>query len=232
MLEDPWNPCLASATWWVRGLEIGCGHLRPSAIGFGFVLALCLVSGKASGHSLRSDPGAHDSRAARPSDLLPKPLPCGAKNAKVESCLLTSVVGTLRISPHIVRPGKVVTARIEHFSCIDVPLTGPCPVSWQQTGPSGAPFESVASYLKPITPCGKLDHICRWRVSNRAPTTHYGVLGVDFGHTEGSEGAETFSAVINNYIGILGPKPPPPLPKPVPPESGPPSQPITPMPPP
>ncbi len=141
------------------------------------------------------------------------------------------MVGTLKLSPHIVRPGKVLTARIENFSCIDVPLSGPCPVTWERTG-NQAVTESIASYLKPITPCGKTDHLCRWRVSKLAPTTRYGVIGVNFGHTVGAEGAETFSAVINGYVGILGPNPPPALPKPGSGNPGPPPEPIVPITPP
>jgi len=206
--------------------------MRLALLGLALGVVLCLASAAASGQSTyRSDPTAHAARAARPSDLLPKPLPCGSKGANVNSCLMTSVVGTLRVTPHIVRPGKVITARIENFSCTNVPLTGPCPVTWEQTGPAHALTGSVASFLKPITPCGKLDHICRWRVSKSAPTTRYGVVGVDFGRTVAQEGVETFSAVINDYVGILGPKPPPPLPKPTP-GGGPPSQPIVPTPPP
>ena len=206
--------------------------MRPTAIGFAFVAALCLLSSTASGLSApRTDPSAHSSRAARPSDLRPKPLPCGTTGASLESCLLTSVVGTLRISPHIVRPGKVITARIERFSCIDIPLTGPCPVTWEPTGVN-APAGSFASYFRPTRPCGKLDHICRWRVSKRAPTSRYRVLGANITRTVGVEGAEPFDAIITDYVGILGRKPPPPLPKPGPVVPGPPSQPIVPIPPP
>lgn len=202
------------------------------SLGLGFGAVVCLASTTASGQPpLKAGPTARAARAARPSDLLPKPLPCESKGANVNSCLMTSVVGTLRITPHIVRPGKVITARIEHFNCINVPMTGPCPLTWEQTGANHAVTGSVASYLKPITSCGKLDQICKWRVSKRAPTTRYGVVGVDFGRTIAQEGAETFSAVINDYVGILGPKPPPPLPKPAP-GPGPPSQPTVPVPPP
>jgi hypothetical protein len=205
--------------------------MRPTSVGV-TVTAVFLLIVTASASSLPARrAGAEASRTARPSDLLPKPLPCGGAGANVNSCLLTSVVGTLKVSPHIVRPGKVLTARIENFSCMDVPLSGPCPVTWERTG-DRAVTESIASYLNPITPCGKTDHLCRWRVSKQAPTTRYGVIGVDFGHTEGVEGAETFSAVINGFVGILGPKPPPPLPKPGAGVPGPPSEPIVPIPPP
>ena len=185
-------------------------------MGFAVAAVLCLVS-TASGHSAPGrDLRAAVSRPARPSDLLPKPRPCGTKGANLESCLLTSTVGTLRISPHVAHPGKVITARIEHFSCIDIPLTGPCPVIWNETGVH-ALRGSVASYLRPITRCGKADHLCRWRVSKHAKTTRFEVLGANITRSAGVEGVEPFDAIINDYVGILGPKPPPPLPKPLPP---------------
>lgn len=206
--------------------------MRPISTGARVFIAVSLVISAAGASSISVHrAGAVVSRPARPSDLLPKPLPCGSAGANVNSCLLTSVVGTLKLSPHIVRPGKVLTARIENFSCIDVPLSGPCPVTWERTG-NQAVTESIASYLKPITPCGKTDHLCRWRVSKLAPTTRYGVIGVNFGHTVGAEGAETFSAVINGYVGILGPNPPPALPKPGSGNPGPPPEPIVPITPP
>ncbi len=206
--------------------------MRPILVGLTVVVALSSMTPSSSAGALPArHSGAVASRAARPSDLLPKPLPCGSAGAVVNSCLLTSVVGVLKVTPHIVRPGKVLTARIENFSCVDVPQSGPCPLTWERTG-DHAISESIASYLKPITPCGKTDHLCRWRVSKLAPSTRYGVIGVDFGHTEGVEGAETFSAVINDYVGILGLKPPPPLPKPGAGIPGPPSEPIVPIPPP
>jgi hypothetical protein len=206
--------------------------VRGRAIGFACLGALFLVPSTASGQSApRRDSSASVSRAAHPSDLLPKPLTCGTKGSNPESCLLTSVVGTLRITPHIVRPGHVVAARIEGFSCIDIPFTGPCPVVWEPTG-TKAPPGSFASYFTPTRPCGKLDHICRWRVSKGAPTMRYHALGANITRTEGVEGVEAFDAILTDYVGILGPKPPPPLPKPVPVGPGPPSQPIVPIPPP
>jgi hypothetical protein len=125
---------------------------------------------------------------------------------------MTSVLATLQISPHIVRPGKVITARLLNFSCVDIPLTGPCPVGWNPTGPGHA--IGVASYLTPITRCGKLDHICKWRVSKHAPTTRYDVLGLNITRTVAQANGGDFSAIITDYVGILGPKPPPAPPKP------------------
>ncbi len=180
--------------------------MRAGTIGL-LLAALLSLGSPAAGEN-----AARLARAARPSDLKPVPLPCTAKNAKPTFCVLTSVVATVHITPHVVRPGHVIRGYIEKFSCTDIPFTTPCPVKWGPTGKE-AIMGTLATFLKPITRCGKQDHECRWRVSKHAPTMRYDLLGVEIYRSQAVEGAEDFSALTNDYVGILGPKPPPPTPK-------------------
>lgn len=188
--------------------------VRSGAIGLALAVILTLGSTAAGGRT------AHSARAARPSDLLPKPPSCTAKGAKAEFCILTTVLGGLVVEPHIARPGSIIKARIVNFSCVDLPLTGPCPVRWGPTGRK-AVEGSVASWLTPVSRCGKQDHTCRYRVSRRAPTTRYGLLAVSIVRTIAQANGGEFEGQSTDYLGILGPKPPPPLPRP---PSGPPQQ--------
>jgi hypothetical protein len=55
------------------------------------------------------------------------------------------------------------------------------------------------------------DHVCSWRVSKRAPTTRYGLVGVSIGRAGAL--AEDVGET-SDYLAILGPNPPRPLPKP------------------
>ena len=188
---------------------------RSSVVGLALALALALSLGASSagGHA------AHFARAGRPSDLLPKPPSCAAKNAKPEFCVLSTPFGTLTITPHIVRPGHVVTARIASFNCNNVPpVPGQCPVNWPVTGvghcipgSSGSALCTAEAWMKRISRCGPQDHVCSWRVSKHAPTTRYGLLGVSI--SRGGALAEDVGET-SDYLGILGPKPPRPLPKP------------------
>jgi hypothetical protein len=186
---------------------------RRSAL-LGFVFATILLLGTASAGGR----GAHSARAARPSDLLPKPPSCKAKNAKAEFCVLVSPFGTLMLTPHIVRPGRVLTARIADFNCNNVaPVPGLCAVSWPANRPGGCGAHSpggvpctVGAWMKRISRCGPQDHICSWRISRRATTTRYGIVGVSI--SRGGSLSEDV-AQTSDYLGILGAKPPPALPK-------------------
>jgi hypothetical protein len=70
-----------------------------------------------------------------------------------------------------------------------------------------------------ISRCGPQDHTCSWRISRRATSTRYGLVGISIsrGGSLSDDVGET-----SDYLGILGAKPPPPLPKPSKPVVGPP----------
>ena len=177
--------------------------VRSGAIGLGLAVIVALGAPAAGGRA------AHAARAARPSDLLPKPPNCTAKGATADFCVLTTVLGTLQLRPHIVRPGGIIRGRIIKFSCTDLILPRPCPISWQPTGPGQA--SGVGAWLKQISRCGTKDRTCSWRVSRQAPTTRYGLIGLSISKPNA---LGDFSGTTTDYVGILGPKPPPPLPKP------------------
>src|ERR1019366_196982 len=193
------RPRSGSAEW--RTLRVM--SKRSSVVGLALALALSLGASSAGGQA------AHFARAGRPSDLLPKPPSCAAKNAKPEFCVLSTPFGTLTITPHIVRPGHVVTARIASFNCNNVPpVPGQCPVNWPVTGvghcipgSSGSALCTVEAWMKRISRCGPQDHVCSWRVSKHAPTTRYGLLGVSI--SRGGALAEDVGET-SDYLGILG----------------------------
>ena len=133
-------------------------------------------------------------------------------------CVLVTPFGALKLTPHVARPGSVVTARIVNLSCQNVaPVPGQCAVSWPATGTgqcttsfSGLPC-AVETWMKRTSRCGPQDHTCSWRISRRAPSTRYGLVGISI--TRGGSLTEDVGETTD-YLGILGPKPPPPAPKP------------------
>jgi hypothetical protein len=99
--------------------------------------------------------------------------------------------GSVAFSPHILKPGGILTATVTPTDC------GNCAAVWPVSGPK-ATIE-MFRFLTPLHGCGPLR--CRWHVAKDAPETAYTVVFLDISPHPAANGPSS----ISSYAGIRSP---------------------------
>jgi hypothetical protein len=106
-------------------------------------------------------------------------------------CLQRGSYGSVAFSPHILKPGGILTATVTPTGCAN------CAAVWPVSGPK-ATIE-MFRFLTPLRGCGPLR--CRWRVTRNAPETAYTVVFLDISPHPAANGPSS----ISSYAGIRSP---------------------------
>ena len=110
-------------------------------------------------------------------------------------CAMRGEFGAITLSPHVLRPGEILTATVVALRC------PACEVTWPVTG-SAAGTNLLLSQLRLVAPCSKFASRCRWRVVARPiwqPFQEVEFTIIPGAHVDGSEGS-----IVSDYAGIDG----------------------------
>ena len=131
-------------------------------------IVACLLGALGASVALASPPGSyrlvntHKLSSVKALGKVPPNCPSSIANACVEG----GAYGTVSFSPHILKPGGVLTARVRPSSSC-----GNCHATWPVTGTA---TYNVLQYLHTLKGCGPL--VCRWKVAKKAAAEPYMVI--------------------------------------------------------
>ncbi len=126
-------------------------------------------------------------RAFAAAQGFPGPVPPACGVFYPGDCLITTRLGALTISPHIVRAGHTVTGTVPTGCVIGFGNNNPCPVGWTNLTVLGAVRDG----------CGTLDYTCTVRIAPDAPTSVYEAINVTVTNGQGT-------GYSSDYLAIAG----------------------------
>ena len=155
---------------------------RTAAIGVGLaVLLACSIAIAASPPGVRL---VNVHKLSPASWLGKRPTRC--KTFPESGCIQTGSYGSVHLSPHILRPGQVLTATVKPTGC------HACSATWPVSGKT-AP-DLLFRYLKRLR-CGALK--CKWRNAKNAPPEPYLVV-----HVAVSPRPTNGASDVTDYVGV------------------------------
>jgi hypothetical protein len=155
-----------------------------SAIVAGITAVLCTSVALASGHPGYRLVNTH--KLSSVASLGKAPKACSPNTGS--PCILKGSYGSVSFTPHILKPGGILTAEVTPTSaCHD------CQATWPVTGKI---TDNVLEYLHPLKGCGALR--CRWRLAKNAPAERYLVIGMDISPRPPANGPSN----VSSYVGV------------------------------
>lgn len=103
-------------------------------------------------------------------------------------CLQKGSYGSVNFSPHILKPGGILTGTVTPTSaCHD------CQATWPVTGKA---TDNVLEYLRPLKGCGALR--CQWRLAKDAPAEQYLLIAMEISPRPPVNGPSD----VTSYVGV------------------------------